>query len=1240
VFEVLEPRILLNAAYEVWGGNTDYSDAPGGWWSAALNVDQLGDYTKLGEANGTATFNGSYTFYIVATRAQVPIDAVQGSDLNYLNYITNSGNTSDIESVYGSPDGYYAVVGTQYDQPTTFAGFLVLRNPDSWNQSFFTGGTPLTDETGITVITGTDLKPAVNVWIADTVNEQLPAGGPDQDWFSFEVQEPGLVDSARVHAPTEVWYDLQRDSSGQLQVRDNQFDTPAALQAVFPDGTYTLEMTSSVLGTFTTQFNFFGNQPVQVPVVTTPTFAQSDVPTDVTVQWDPCTDPYVTGIEVDISDNANSNVYHDWGLSPSATSSGPASLTAAQNYEVDVRFQNQYNGQNEDGYWYESVKETERELDIRTAGGESVLPDLYADTGNYTPGSYSPGDSFGFTIGGGNAGPGNAYAFDGQGNPIPFYIEVRLSRDLIWGNSDDVVLWQQAFGSMLGGGASGGGMDVSVTLPLEVSSGLYYLVGKLDATDVVVESNKVNNTLWSSSADISIPGPESFVLTSPTTAVVQAGDPVTIQWTAGNVPAGSTVSLCYDPDTIWANGNEHWLVINAAVSDGAGSYLWDTTGVASGTYYLAGNLYDGYGVFTISQLTGPGEHVTVTSVGQSFTLTAPAGVAATAGDLVSIQWTALGVVPGATISLCYDQDGIWMNGNEHWLTVDMPVSNGPGAFSWNTAGVVPGTYYVAGYMYDWNGTTTFSHMTAGEGITIRAPFAVTGPAGVTANPGDVLSVTWTASNVAPGTTVSLCYDEDGISMNGNEHWLTVDMPVSSGPGTFSWDTTGVAPGTYYVAGYMNDWNGTLTFSHMTAGQGVTVQPSFAVTGPGGVTVAPGDQVSVTWSAYNVVPGSTISLCYDEDTTWWNGNEHWITVDMPVSSGPGSLQWDTTDVPAGTYYLAGYMNDWNGNWTISQMSQSITVKPRFQILAPAPATVIPGDIVQIQYDAAGVVEGSTISLCYDEDTTWWNGNEHWLTVDMPVSNGPGTFSWNTAGVAPGPYYIAGYLNDGNGNWTISQVNQPVTFPFSISDTMPLTAGHHLYYSGQRDGAPVTEDRYVLAPQVINGVNNDRIAWTRTFGGVTQAEIEYVTANGLGYNLNDRLGTNASGDYSIVFSDPLVRAPDSPAVGQTYYDAASYIGQWLSGASAGFTWSGSVARWTTVLGFGRITVGAGTFRAAQLSVTETQTEWWNGGWQSVTSTSTMWIADSVGLVSQTSTYVTTDSNGGSSTSLRSRQLTSYV
>jgi hypothetical protein len=477
--------------------------------------------------------------------------------------------------------------------------------------------------------------------------------------------------------------------------------------------------------------------------------------------------------------------------------------------------------------------------------------------------------------------------------------------------------------------------------------------------------------------------------------------------------------------------------------------------------------------------------------------------------------------------------------------------------------------------------------------------------------------------------------------NGNDHWLVVDMAVTNGTGTFTWNTTGVAPGTYYVGGYMYDWNGTITYSHMTAGQEVTIQPPFIITGPVGVVVSPGDVVQVTWTASNVVPGSTVSLCYDQDGIWWNGNEHWITVDYgPVTGGAGTFQWNTANVAPGTYYMAGYMYDWQGNFTVSQMVQGFTVTPRFQILAPpAPATANPGNIVPIQYNTNNIVAGSTISLCYDEDTTWFNGNEHWLVVDMPVAQGAGSYAWNTTGVKPGPYYVAGYLYDWKGNFSIFQMSKSITFPFSISDIMPLAAGHHLYYSGLRDGAAVAEDRYVLDPQVISGVNYQRIAWTRTYAGTTTAEIEYVIPNGLGYALYDRLGTNATGDYSIVFSDPLMRAPDSPAVGQSYFDMGSYSGQWLSGASTGFTWFGSMARWTTVLGFERITVGAGSFRAAKVAVTETQVEWWNGGWQSVTTTSTVWIGDSVGQIAQTATYVGSDSDGGSWTSLRSRQLTSY-
>ena len=71
------------------------------------------------------------------------------------------------------------------------------------------------------------------------------------------------------------------------------------------------------------------------------------------------------------------------------------------------------------------------------------------------------------------------------------------------------------------------------------------------------------------------------------------GQTVSIRWTADNVPSGSTISLCYDTDTRF-NGNEHWIEINkVTASDGTGTYTWNTAGVATGTYYLAGYLWNG-----------------------------------------------------------------------------------------------------------------------------------------------------------------------------------------------------------------------------------------------------------------------------------------------------------------------------------------------------------------------------------------------------------------------------------------------------------------------------------------------------------------------------------------------------------------------------------------------------------------------------------------------------------------------
>ena len=190
-------------------------------------------------------------------------------------------------------------------------------------------------------------------------------------------------------------------------------------------------------------------------------------------------------------------------------------------------------------------------------------------------------------------------------------------------------------------------------------------------------------------------------------------------------------------------------------------------------------------------------------------------------------------------------------------------------------------------------------------------FSLTGPTSGTFTAGQSVSIQWNAGNVATGSTINLCYDGD-TTINGNEHWIEVNAVAGAdGSGSYSWDTTGVPAGTYYLAGYL--WSGgTATFSHLT--QSITIQagaskPTFSLTGPTSGTFTAGQSVTVQWTAGNVGAGSTINLCYDTDTTI-NGNEHWIEVDQVAgANGNGSYSWDTTGVPAGTYYLAGYL--WSG-----------------------------------------------------------------------------------------------------------------------------------------------------------------------------------------------------------------------------------------------------------------------------------------------------------------------------------------
>ena len=71
---------------------------------------------------------------------------------------------------------------------------------------------------------------------------------------------------------------------------------------------------------------------------------------------------------------------------------------------------------------------------------------------------------------------------------------------------------------------------------------------------------------------------------------VRQGQSVQIQWDGTDPDDEATVSIGYDEDNIFDNGNHYWIALGQSED---GSYSWDTSDVDYGTYYIFGMIYDG-----------------------------------------------------------------------------------------------------------------------------------------------------------------------------------------------------------------------------------------------------------------------------------------------------------------------------------------------------------------------------------------------------------------------------------------------------------------------------------------------------------------------------------------------------------------------------------------------------------------------------------------------------------------------
>jgi hypothetical protein len=341
-------------------------------------------------------------------------------------------------------------------------------------------------------------------------------------------------------------------------------------------------------------------------------------------------------------------------------------------------------------------------------------------------------------------------------------------------------------------------------------------------------------------------------------------------------------------------------------------------------------------------------------------------------------------------------------------------------FAWNTAGVVPGVYRVSVWAKDANSTGTFGNA-LGRWDTYNSSllFNVTTCSALSAS-----AMPLSTAGVGTGVTITAqasgCPDASPVY----EFWVlgpgssTYQMAqgYSTSP-TFSWNTTGLVPGTYRISVWTRDANSAGAFANgsgtwdlynnrtlysVTACTTVSDLPSRS--SPAGV----GAMITLTAHA---------SGCPNPNTNY----EFWVLAPGATAyqavqpySTTATYSWNTTGLIPGTYHVAVWARDASSGGGFSNslgtFDASTSAAYTLTSCTAVSSTVAPssprapGTPVKVTAHASG---------CPNPNPLY----EFWVLAPGASTYQVGqaystsaTFNWDTTGLAPGTYRIAVWVQD--------------------------------------------------------------------------------------------------------------------------------------------------------------------------------------------------------------------------------------
>jgi hypothetical protein len=409
----------------------------------------------------------------------------------------------------------------------------------------------------------------------------------------------------------------------------------------------------------------------------------------------------------------------------------------------------------------------------------------------------------------------------------------------------------------------------------------------------------------------------------------------------------------------------------------AATWDWNSSGLAPGSYTVhvwANNVGDSTAAFEAFGSS------TVTLTGCASAAITPSSTSAPAGSVVHLTASSTGCANPQYEYWVQYLDGTW-----HMTRAFSTVA----AFDWNTSGLAGGVYTV--------------HVWANNVGDSTAAFEAFGSSTVTLIGGCTsasLSPTSTAQPV--GALIQFTASSAGCPNPQYEYWVqfldgswSMTRAFSSDP-TWSWNTAGLAPGTYTV--------------HVWANQTGDSTATWEAYGSSTVTLVGCASASISPSSTSAPAGSVVHLvasstgCANPQYEYWvqylDGSWHMLR----AFSTAAAWDWNSAGLAPGTYTVHVWANNVGDSTATFEAFGSSTVTLTgctSASLAPSSVTVAHGTTVTFTASSTGCP--SPVYQFWLQDTAGG-----WQVVQaFSTSN---TWTWNTTGWAAGTYNIHVWANE--------------------------------------------------------------------------------------------------------------------------------------------------------------------------------------------------------------------------------------